>query len=154
MSEGPRRHHYQFAHRLLPATAFRMGSDLVAAGRQGRLALDDAWNELGLTLPEGERVRPDGLDASYQRVDPYDVLVVTFPPAMGPAEAHYAAIAVPDDSTRNVRYLVLELGLSPIDGQRYTVMAEWTADGSHVNYGPGPEALPASFIAELTHRLK
>jgi hypothetical protein len=35
---------------------------------------------------------------------------------------------------RDVRYFTLEYGLSPIDGERFDVVCEWTL-ASHVNYG-------------------
>jgi hypothetical protein len=153
VSDQARRHHYQFAHRVLPSAAFRFGAGLVAAARAGQLTLDGAWNGLGQELPEGERLPPGGLDVSHQQIASFDVLVVTFPAAERPAEAHLAAIAVPADGTDKVRYLVLEEAQSVIGGQRYTVLAEWTEDGRHVNYGPGPEPSAAPFVAAVTRTL-
>ena len=153
MSDGPRRHHYMFAHRTLPSAAFRSGPDLVVAGREGRLTLDRVWDNLGQTLPETERLPADGLRVDHHRLAAHDVLVVTLPRPEGPAEAHLAAIAVADDAER-VRYFTLEEARSPIDGARYTVLAEWTSDGRHVNYGPGPDPEPAAFTAAISAHLE
>lgn len=148
MSAGLRRHHYLFAHRALPSTVFQYGADLVAAGRDGDLALDDVWHRVGQTLPDQERLPADGLAVSHHHIDEHDVLLVTFPPAVHPPEAHYAAIAL---STRDgrVRYITLEDARSPIDGSGYTVLGEWTDDGDHVNRGCGPKPGPDAFLGAL-----
>ncbi|HEY7226173.1 MAG TPA: hypothetical protein VH561_21565 [Micromonosporaceae bacterium] len=60
---------------------------------------------------------------------------------------------MPDDQALRARYFVLEEAWSPIDARRYTVIAEWTKDGSHLNGGPGPEPERASFLAAVAARL-
>ncbi len=152
MPDGPRRHHYLFAHRELPSAAFRFGANLAAASRDGRLTLDNAWNHLGQTLPEAERLAADSLGVSNHRLDAHDIVVVTLPPPQHPAEAYLAAIAV-SDGDAEVRYFTLEDARSPVDGLRYTVLAEWTNDGKHINYGPGPDADPPSLVAAIAPHL-
>jgi hypothetical protein len=152
MSDGPRRHHYLFAHRELPSAAFRFGADLVAAGREGRLTLDNVWHRLGETLPEADRLPSDGLRVDHRQVGAHDVLLVTLPVPQQPAEAHFTAIAVPP-AAAGIRYFTLEEARSPIDGRRYTVLAEWTHDGKHINYGDGPDPRPAAFTEAIIPHL-
>jgi hypothetical protein len=38
----------------------------------------------------------------------------------------------------SIRYVTLERGSRIETGQTRTVLCEWTADGSHVNFGDGP----------------
>jgi len=147
VSDAARRHHYLFAHRALPGTALRHGADLVAAVRDGRLALDGFWDQVGQTLPEDERLPSAGLAVSDHHIDDSDVLLVTFPAPVGPPEAHFAAIALSTHDGR-VRYITLERGLIPADGTRYTVLCEWT-DEHHVNLGAGPEPEPDAFLSAL-----
>jgi hypothetical protein len=145
--DGSRRHHYLFAHRVLPSTALRFGADLVSAGRDGQLALDSAWDRVGQDLPEDERLPSAGLAVSHHHIDEHDVLLVTFPPPVGPPEAHFAAIAL---STRDgqVRYITLERGLIPLNDTQYTVLGEWT-DDAHLNLGSGPQPQPDAFLSAL-----
>jgi len=131
----------------LPGTALRHGADLVAAVRDGRLALDGFWDQVGQTLPEDERLPSAGLAVSDHHIDDSDVLLVTFPAPVGPPEAHFAAIALSTHDGR-VRYITLERGLIPADGTRYTVLCEWT-DEHHVNLGAGPEPEPDAFLSAL-----
>jgi hypothetical protein len=147
VSDAARRHHYLFAHRALPGTVLRHGADLVAAVRDGRLALDGFWDQVGQTLPEDERLPSAGLAVSDHHIDDSDVLLVTFPVPVGPPEAHFAAIALSTHDGR-VRYITLERGLIPADGTRYTVLCEWTGE-HHVNLGAGPEPEPDAFLSAL-----
>ncbi|MGI5174933.1 hypothetical protein ACQEVZ_01170 [Dactylosporangium sp. CA-152071] len=152
MSDGPRRHHYLFAHRELPSGLFRLGIDLVSAGRDGRLDLDAVWDRVGQTLPDHERLPATGLAVSHHLVADHHVLLVVFPAAQHPAEAHFAAMAVSAHDAR-VRYIVLEEARSVIDGTRYTVLGEWTEDGGHINYGPGPEPRTEAFLSAVRSHL-
>ena len=60
--DPPRRHHYEFAHRVLPALARQPEIDLPAMAVAGLLddALVSAWTDIGNGLPEPERLAPDG----------------------------------------------------------------------------------------------
>lgn len=75
-------------------------------------------------------------------------MVVTLPRPQGPTEAHFVAFAL-RDRTDLGRYFTLEHALSPPDDSRYTVLGEWTADRSHVNFGPGPEPDPVAFLTAI-----
>lgn len=161
MDDRPRRHHYAFAHQSLPAVARRIGPQLVAAGRAGALAegLARHWDSLGKELPPDDRLAGDELAAQVFDTPGYDVVVVRFPRPRGVTEAHLAAICVPSDAGPSpaeapVRYLTLEHSVNLFDASASTVLGEWTADGTHVNYGEGPPAddLPA-FVAAVTGHL-
>jgi hypothetical protein len=151
MSDGPRRHHYLFAHSDLPGAAFRFGADLMTAGRDGRLTLATAWDRVGEALPPDQRLPATGLAVSHHAVTGHEVLLVEFPPAEHPAEAHFAAVTL--SGAGGVRYFTLEDGRSVMDGSRYTVLAEWTEDRKHINYGSGPAAAPEAFLAALPRLL-
>jgi hypothetical protein len=147
MPDGPRRHHYLFCHRELPFAAFHVGGDLVSAARQGHLTLTALWNKVGQTLPEDQRLRPDGLAARYHPFANHDVILVSFPRPQAPTEAYFAAIAVPiNGRSSGVRYLTLEAAVSPLDGARYNMIGEWTRDGAHGNLGSGPAVYPDAFL--------
>jgi hypothetical protein len=155
---GPRHHHYLFAHRELPSATFSFGADLVAAAREGRLALPGVWDRVGEALPEPDRLSPVGLTVAHHGLPGYEVALVTFPPPQRPAEAHFAAVAVPTvppsgAAGNGLRYLTLDAARSPVDGQRYTVLAEWTADGSHLNHGVGPAPYPGEFLLAVARTL-
>ncbi len=152
MLDRPRQHHYTFAHRELPAAAFRFGPDLVAAARDGRLTLDAVWTHVGDALPEPDRVAAQGLSGTYHTVSGYPVLLVTLPAPDAPTEAHFVAVVL-STVDGSVRYFTLEDAWSPLDGSRYTVLGEWTADGKHVNYGPGSAPDAEEFLASLGQRL-
>lgn len=152
---GPRAHHYRYAHRLLAGLARDLGPQMLDhepdAGFTG--GLTQLWDGYGERLPEEERLPADGLSAELVRRDGYRALVVVLPPAVAPSEAHLVAV-VQVGEAEQCRYLTLEHGVSPIDRQPYTVLGEWTADGSHLNLGPGPAADPEAFIAAVERILE
>ncbi|WP_238009910.1 hypothetical protein KZZ52_14695 [Dactylosporangium sp. AC04546] len=159
VSDGPRPHHYLFAHRNLPWLAFRLGPEFVDAGRDGRLTLEDYWVRVGCKLPHELRLPAIGLTVSHHRVDDHDVLFVALPPAQHPAEAHFAAIAL-STGTGRVRYLTLENIRSLLDGNRHTALAEWTKESLQWNRPmpdhitrPGPEPRPDAFLSAIRSRL-
>jgi hypothetical protein len=150
MLEHPRSHHYGFAHRELPAAAFRIGPAFITGVRDGRIALAKAWRLYGEQLPEAERLPADGLAAEVQTVGPHQVAVVTLPPPEGPTEAHFVAVAMAGD----LRFFTLEAARSPIGGEWYTVLGEWTSNHSHVNRGAGPQADKDAFVAAVVTHLQ
>ena len=144
-----RTHHYQYAHRLLPKLAHEMGERLVDMAQQGSLdrPLLGSWNDFGQQLDEPDRVAPDGLAGTYHEVGGHRIALVTFPAPQEPPEAYFAAI------TTGGRYLVLEYGIDIVRDEPYTVMCEWTAEGSHLNGGPGPRPTADAFLTEVAQRL-
>src|SRR5262249_39711875 len=140
-TDGPRPHHYRFAHRTLPAAVHKLLPERMQQVGPWvvRSFFEDAvvalWNIVGDEMAAEERIEPDGLRAVYEPGPPEMVLVV-MPPARHMAEAHFAAVVIQDSVAR---YFVLEDSWTP-DRADATVIGEWTRDQTHVNYGPGPAA--------------
>jgi hypothetical protein len=145
MPSGTRRHHYYFAHLELPAAAFRLGSDLVTSGGDVALTLRNAWDRVGEDFAEQDRVCSTGLAVSHHRIPGYDMLLITFPLALYPTEAYFAAVTLSTEDG-NVRYFTLEDAVSPMTMTRCTVLGEWTSEGTHCNFGDGPEPRPDAFL--------
>jgi hypothetical protein len=143
-TDDPRPHHYEYAHRTLPNIVHRIGAGLVhnAEDRDLTPALVDLWSEIGLGLPEEQRLDPAGLSATYEPGPPVPMVIITMPPAYHMVEAHFAAIVAIADK---VRYLVLEESWSPLQDRRATVIGEWAADG-HFNLGLGPPPQRQAFL--------
>jgi hypothetical protein len=134
-TDDPRPHHYEFAHRALPAVIMRTGPRFVhlAAERDLYPGLRGLWDQVGERLPEADRLAPDGLHAEYRHHPDARLVLVTMPQARHMVEVHFAVIAAIGDT---VRYLTLEESWSPVR-ERDTVIGEWTEQG-HLNFGPGP----------------
>jgi hypothetical protein len=148
-SDPPRRHHYGFAHQVLPSLARQPGIDLPAMAVAGLLddALASAWADVGRQLPEAERLPADGLHGCLVDAGGTAVVLVTLPPAERTTEAHLAAV-IPGDEPGQSRYLVLEHSWT-MDGEPATVLGEWVTGPEHRNLGPGPAPDPGSFTAAL-----
>src|SRR5262245_32045281 len=119
----PRRHHYRFAHRELPSAVFHFGDRMVTAGR--------GFAARGRTTTGG---RPGGGIPPVRR---HEILLVSFPQPTSPGEAHFAVVFL-SRAGAPARYFTVEYARSPMTDVQYTVLAEWTQDGNHLNYGPGP----------------
>jgi hypothetical protein len=159
--DGPRPHHYQFAHRALPQVAFQDADRFLGelGGTGGAALLNHLWGFVG------ERVRESGQPTLAALLPPPTVChlelgtayVVTLPPALASPEAHLVAfVALPREPGAAVddwlRYFTLELGQS-LEGKPYTVLAAWNSEGTHLNFGPGPAARVDDFAAALSQRL-
>jgi hypothetical protein len=144
-TDRPRRHHYEFAHKLLPKVTMRPGVDLTSLVTKGALvpALLHSWDVLGRELNEEDRLPPDGLTAELIG----GTLLITLPRAEHAAEAHFVAVA-PCEPEQARRFYTLEHSWG-FDDQPETVLGEWHA-GSHYNLGPGPVATRSGFLAALT----
>ncbi|MEM1182789.1 MAG: hypothetical protein AAGM22_30875 [Acidobacteriota bacterium] len=69
-------------------------------------------------------------------------LVALFDPENGP----------PPDSIEG-RFFTLEKGAS-FDGESWNVLAEWTADGGHSNFGAGPAPELGPFVAAISEKIE
>jgi hypothetical protein len=151
-ADRARRHHYQFAHSVLPAAAGKYGPALVrvtpADGYDEMLA--DTWYECGAELPPEQRLSPDGLVSTVTEADGHRMLLVVMPRAAAPTEAICAAMVLPAGQD-TCRYLVLEHAHDPVTGEPGAVVGEW-ADGAHLllrlDASPDPAAFPA-LVAEV-----
>src|SRR5579885_790015 len=163
----PRCPHYTFAHVALRSVAFRH-----PAGCLGVLASPDAHAFLADLLRSvdehcREMGRPgqlavDDLNVHRGRCGDYPCAVVEMPRPRGITEAFFVALVLlvdmsadePDFDHAALRYFTLEKG-AMLGGPPRTVLCEWTADGSHVNYGDGPPAELGAFVdkvAEMVSR--
>jgi hypothetical protein len=116
---------------------------MAAAGRLDS-ALLASWAAVGGELADTERLSPDGLAGEALTVGGRGVVLVTLPPALGPAEAHFVALVTgPPAGTR--RFFTLERSVA-LDGSPATVVGEWSTT-THVNYGLGPDPNGPAFVA-------
>jgi len=86
--------------------------------------------------------------------DGYRVHVIHMPAPQAPTEAHFVAIVhkadephEPGQDSPSTRYFTLEMTL----GAR-PLLCEWRRDGSHDNYGEGPNPDPDAFLAAVLER--
>lgn len=155
-NQPPRPHHYEFAHRAVPAVLLDPALDLTRYVRKiGRLqkSLTATWNAVAAGQPRDERIPSAGLTVEARSVGSTDGLLITLPPALRPAEAHFALV-VPLERRVERRYLTLEVGWDDVDERPYTVLGEWTTGGHHnLGHGPPPDAgLFVDAVAGLTTR--
>lgn len=100
--------------------------------------------------------RPHDVKIHPTRVGDFPCAVIEFPEPKEIAEAHFVALVVavdtsgdlPDPEQVKGRYFTLEKSITFGAGTR-TVLAEWSED-THSNYGDGPPAEVAEFVAALT----
>jgi hypothetical protein len=159
LEEGERRdHHYDFAHGFLPHMSFRGGMGVgtllaMASDAKGAL-LRMGWESVGSSLPQKDRLPPDGLRATL--VEPAKDLalaVIQLPPARRSPEALFVAGCYDQrGGSTSFRFLTLELGLDLATLGPRTVLGEWlpSADGgppAHGNLGTGPPDSREAFVA-------
>lgn len=157
----PRCCHYTFAHIALRLNCLTDPRSVLAllASSQTRPYLANVLR----AVADGCRDREpqpdftaDDVVIHHLRIGAFPGVVFELPPARAVAEAHLAAMAVLGDPSATpqpeVRYFTLEKGMS-LDGPRRTVLCEWTADGSHLNLGDGPEPTVIAFVAAITPHL-
>lgn len=150
--DRPRRHHYLFARRELPAIARRFAGTLPELARSGRMdaALVATWDRVGSRLPAEDRWPQSGLEASLHDADGRSAVLVTMPHPEHGAEAYFAAIVVADGQLSD--YFVPEHGWTTEDEPR-TVLCKWD-DGGHVNFGDGPPPVANAFLSAVQAKLR
>jgi hypothetical protein len=113
------------------------------------------WLAGELGSSSGMVVEPTGLTGEVFAVDDVGPMaVITFPAPACPPEAYFAAAVCLVDGDgvsgqkATVRYLTLERTVETPEsaGTEPTVMGEWTAEGTHINYGAGPRPTRDAFI--------
>ncbi len=157
----PRCHHYTLAHQALRTVAFEQ-----PAGFLGLLASPEARSFLADLLTavtehcQGREPWPDfGVEAltiHTFRVGQFPCAVVELPPPRAVTEAFFVAAVLLVDLDREqpapqeaaLRYFTLEKGFV-LDGPPRTVLGEWTAEGSHHNYGDGPAPQLGPFVRAM-----
>lgn len=160
----PRMQHYLFAHRALPEFFFRRPLETLAilAGEKGHHFLSDLWSVIGRELDEDEQVQVEEMLVEPLLLsDEVHGVVIRLPQPRAITEAHLVAPLVRVQEGRGwfhqgpevaPRFFTLELGLE-MSGSLRTVLCEWTAEGTHLNMGDGPEAVEEEFIASLAARM-
>jgi len=155
----PRCHHYNLAHIALRSAAFQNPTGFIDALTPNNAA-DFVAMLMEFVVEDCQEESPDfsvdELRFHYAQIDKYPCTIVELPTPVATAEAFFVAgvlLVEPDDGVAEptdvtLRYFTLEKGFLQGGGER-TVLCEWTADGSHANYGDGPEPEVAEFEKTL-----
>jgi hypothetical protein len=177
MSEPePRCVHYQFVHVALRTLVFsepRLATALWELDDPGPLLDDIALQVVRACRGRGEggEIRAEHLTLHKLRLGGYPCMIIEMPEPIATTEAYMLAIlGRPDADGAGAQAEGEEEGeeegeadVSEEDPQRryftleysshrpppHTVLGEWTAQGSHMNMGGGPEPTVEAFVAEL-----
>jgi hypothetical protein len=163
--DSPRRHHYVLAHQALRSVAFDHPVPFL-----GILVSDRARPFLAELLENvHEHCKDDEPEAGFGaedlsvhpgRIGDHACVIVELPRPRGVTEAYFVAAVLmvdlqreaPEEEKPPLRYFTLEYG-ARLSGPARTVLCEWTAEGSHLNYGDGPEPTVAAFAAAIERML-
>jgi serine/threonine protein kinase/tetratricopeptide (TPR) repeat protein len=149
----PRKHHYRFAHTMLPVAFFDDPVELMAAFRkEGLVYLWFCWDQMGSTLTKRERLPKETLDFSFVDFEgKTDALVIKLPAPKGMTEAHYVALvhrpAKAPSTAPLTRVIALEHSADKEDNPM-TCLCEWIGD-KHINIGEGPQPTHDNFISAV-----
>jgi hypothetical protein len=152
-------HHYFLAHHALRSIAFHnpMGFLGVLTSEDAEPFLQDVLTSVAKHCqPFEPEVAFSARDIAIHKksIGIAPCVVIEMPPARGVTEAIFvAAVLTGDVSLEKLRYFTLEVGVS-LDGPPRTVLCEWTVDGTHANYGDGPEPELDEFVAAVTALLQ
>jgi hypothetical protein len=155
MPREPRRHHYEFAHRALPALLFTQeDKTLSLLENDGYSFLKDLWIEVGEIVQEDGHsvIEYKDLELSKEKIDNTKIYVAKLPIPVGLTEAYFVAIV---EKENEIKYFTLELTVAQMCGGRSdaTILGEWTSDHQHLNYGCGPKPLKEDFIRAVIEKL-
>jgi hypothetical protein len=158
----PRCVHYQFAHVALRGLVFsepRLATALWELDDPTAL-LDDIAAQVARACRargEGDDLRAAELTVHKRRLGRNPCVVIELPQPQATTEAFMIAIiqrrdldAERTDAERTAyecRYFTLEF--SEHRESPHTVLGEWTAQGSHLNMGGGPDPEVEAFVAKL-----
>lgn len=148
---------YGFAHQLLPhALLSHPRPFTMLAGPVGTEYVRQMWELAAERIAPGTPI-PEELRALPPRVGgPFVCAVIVMPPPQEMTEAHMVALVgrLSDpalaslDDVRSRAYYTLEAGSGGT-----TVLGQWTADGSHLNLGSGPEPTADAFVLAIGEHL-
>ncbi|MDY7227920.1 hypothetical protein [Hyalangium rubrum] len=152
----PRRHHYEFAHRVVPHLFLKDPARFLGALHQGAVAfLEHLWGLVGEDVPKEEVLASSGLGVEFHVDDDSVVAVLKLPPVRAVAEAilvgchAWTSPAKKQAAPAPARYFTLELGALE-DGTLRTVLGEWeTPSWSHSNHGDGLPPTSEAFVAAI-----
>lgn len=165
-ADQPRCHHYTLAHIALRSLAHEQ--PLMFLGVLGSPEADrflaSVFADVSAHCREREP-QPDfastDLAVHRGRVGPYPCAAIVMPPPRTTPEAYFVAAVLMVDVTNTpeppadatLRYFTLEYGLA-LGGPPRTVLCEWTAEGTHSNYGDGPEPELGAFLRAVEAKLE
>ena len=163
----PRDHHYTFAHLALRQVAFHDALHVLAVlgSPDADSFIDGVWSMVDRALLEkGIQSDLSAKDIQVHRctIGGCPCAVLEMPEPIAVTEAHFVAIVSlvtfeqihASGSPIPIRYFTLERGVSFEQGNPRTVLCEWTADGTHGNYGDGPPADLDAFVEVLALRME
>ena len=139
--EGPRLHHYAFAHKIIPSTFFQYPANFIMMlSHRADEFLHEVWNNLGQNLEPEDIVVPEGLACEVRRVEGSKLgALISLPPPQRVTEAYFVApVFQPpmEGKEAQARYITLEYN-PEMDSM--SALGEWTAGDSHLYMGEGPE---------------
>lgn len=155
---------YHFGHRVLPSLGFQnpVGFLSTVAGPTGQQLLQEVWEHVRAHFGiETERATPEFPIEKFMIGEDCAVLI-ELPPPQRSAEPYFVVFATrlpesadspPPPTPPRARYFTLEKGVAELaelavllpddsgmlHAMTETVLGEWTAEGDHRNYGPGPK---------------
>jgi hypothetical protein len=163
--DEPRCHHYMLAHYALRTVAHDKPLAFlgVLASPDATHFLSDLMESVSEHCKDRER-HPDfsveAIRIHTLRIGKYPCAVVQMPKPRAPTEAFFVAGVLladpneemPESDRVALRYFTLEKGIT-LGGPARTVLCEWTADGTHANFGDGPPAELRAFCGAVEELL-
>lgn len=163
-STRPPSHHYALAHIVLKELCMKNPYwffGFVTATDKEQI-LGEIWSFVCRISDEGGKPSFGIEDVRFEacRIQDFPMVLIYFPPPQGIAEVFIVAIILKISVERlsecpenpEVRYFTLEKGVTE-DHRHRTVLCEWDMDGTHLNYGDGPETYPRGFIEAIERYL-
>lgn len=145
---GARRHHYHFAHKMLPTYFYEDPNGIrEVLESDGPLFLTWLWDRLGSRLEESERLSSEGLELIVRNpARDMVVFVVKYPAPEIVPEAYFTALVYHQD---RVFYVTLEHSLVLLPGMSGTILGAWNEEGDHLNFGSGPNPTVNAFVKAI-----
>lgn len=151
--DRPRCHHYTLAHVALRSVALEQPVAFLGmlASPEAPRFLADLMRSVSEHCKKHEPqpdFRIEDITIHKVRIDNYPCAAIEMPRPRAMTEAYFVAAVLlndleeelPNPQEAPLRYFTLEKGLVFDDPPRdRTVLCEWTRDGTHLNYGDGPE---------------
>ncbi len=146
-----RPHHYQFAHHALPAHFFTDVTQFTKMLQMdGKVFLHYLWTATGEDLDEDPL--PYSLELERRKHGKYTIYLITMPEPTAATEAFYILLA---SDGRKHFYFTLEAGQDLKDESKFLpIHCEWTADGTHKNFGQLGSTDIETFAKECCKSLK
>jgi hypothetical protein len=138
---NPRRHHYLFAHKVLPTVFYKNSTHFIYTLGINKLA-QSLWYSVANDYIENkaEHLLADGLEVNLFKND--ELIGVTFelPKAIALTEAIFIfAVTKRGDMNNKVNSKYFTLEYMENNGEAATVMCMWDMNKRHLNFGVGCE---------------